>query len=99
PTSTPPPFPYTTLFRSKPSNILITAEDTVRVADFGIARAANAQTITSQENVLASVPYGAPEHLTGQSLCEASDLYSVGVVLFERSEEHTSELQSPDHLV
>lgn len=67
----------------KPSNVLITPEDAVRVADFGIARAANAQTVTSQENVLASVPYGAPEHLTGQALCEASDLYSVGVVLFE----------------
>jgi eukaryotic-like serine/threonine-protein kinase len=67
----------------KPSNILITAEDTVRVADFGIARAANAQTVTSRDNVLASVPYGAPEHLTGQQLSEASDLYSVGVVLFE----------------
>lgn len=67
----------------KPSNILITSEDVVRVADFGIARAANTQTVTSQENVLASVPYGAPEHLTGQALCEASDLYSVGVVLYE----------------
>lgn len=67
----------------KPSNVLITPEDAVRVADFGIARAANAQTVTSQENVLASVPYGAPEHLTGQPLCEASDLYSVGVVLYE----------------
>jgi len=67
----------------KPSNILITPEDTVRVADFGIVRAANAQTLTSQENVLASVPYGAPEHLTGKPLCEASDLYSVGVVLYE----------------
>ncbi len=67
----------------KPSNILITPEDSVRVADFGIARAANAQTVTNQDNVLASVPYGAPEHLTGQPLCEASDLYSVGVVLYE----------------
>ena len=67
----------------KPSNVLITPEDAVRVADFGIARAANAQTVTSQDNVLASVPYGAPEHLTGQPLCEASDLYSVGVVLYE----------------
>ena len=67
----------------KPSNILITPEDNVRVADFGIARAANAQTVTSRENVLASVPYGAPEHLTGQALSEASDLYSVGVVLYE----------------
>jgi serine/threonine-protein kinase len=67
----------------KPSNILVTPEDVVRVADFGIARAANAQTMTSEDNVLASVPYGAPEHLTGQPLSEASDLYSVGVVLYE----------------
>ena len=67
----------------KPSNILITPDDVVRVADFGIARAANAQTATSHDSVLASVPYGAPEHLSGQQLSEASDLYSVGVVLFE----------------
>jgi beta-lactam-binding protein with PASTA domain len=67
----------------KPSNILITPDDVVRVADFGIARAADSQTSTSPENVLASVPYGAPEHLTGQPLSDASDLYSVGVVLYE----------------
>jgi eukaryotic-like serine/threonine-protein kinase len=67
----------------KPSNILITADDVVRVADFGIARAANAQTNTGAENVMASVPYCAPEHLTGLPLRYPSDLYGVGVVLFE----------------
>jgi len=67
----------------KPSNVLITSDDVVRVADFGIARAASSQTVTGTENVLASVPYSAPEQLTGGRLSEASDLYGVGVVLYE----------------
>src|SRR2546425_3092968 len=65
-------FPYTTLFRSKPSNIMVLPNDDVKVADFGIAR------------------------------IDASDFTIVGDLLgtpANRSEEHTSELQSLAYLV
>jgi len=67
----------------KPSNVLITPEDVVRVADFGIARAAGRGAIADGEDVLGSVPYCSPEQISGDSLTEASDLYSLGAVLYE----------------
>ncbi|MEG1812038.1 MAG: protein kinase, partial [Clostridia bacterium] len=69
----------------KPQNILVDVEGNVKVADFGIARATNAstQTYTEGGNVLGSVHYFSPEQASGQVADEKSDLYSVGVVLFE----------------
>ena len=71
----------------KPSNILITREDVVRVADFGIAHAVEDSAFVdrtqAEDVVLGSLPYCAPEVLTGDRVTEASDLYSVGVLLFE----------------
>jgi eukaryotic-like serine/threonine-protein kinase len=67
----------------KPSNVLITPDDVVRVTDFGIARAANAATLSGVEAIMGSIPYCSPEQLSGGALSPASDLYSLGVVLFE----------------
>lgn len=67
----------------KPSNILITHDDVVRVTDFGIARAVTAGTLSHADTVMGSVPYCSPEQLLGAALGPASDLYSLGVVLFE----------------
>ena len=64
----------------KPQNILVDGEGTVKVADFGIARATNSstQTYTDSNNVLGSVHYFSPEQASGQVADEKSDLYSVG---------------------
>ncbi|MDQ2816871.1 MAG: Stk1 family PASTA domain-containing Ser/Thr kinase [Candidatus Eremiobacteraeota bacterium] len=67
----------------KPSNILITPDDVVRVTDFGIARAVNGHTVTSVDTVLGSVPYCSPEQLGTDGLTEPSDLYSLGIVLYQ----------------
>jgi serine/threonine-protein kinase len=67
----------------KPRNILITRSGHVKVADFGIARAAEATTISHPGDILGSVKYMSPEQAAGEPVGPASDLYSLGVVLYE----------------
>src|SRR5918995_659173 len=67
----------------KPRNILITDSGHVKVADFGIARAAEATTISDLGDILGSVKYMSPEQAMGERVGAASDLYSLGVVLYE----------------
>ncbi|MDR0929748.1 MAG: Stk1 family PASTA domain-containing Ser/Thr kinase [Oscillospiraceae bacterium] len=68
----------------KPQNILIDREGTVKVSDFGIARVANAQTMSADDDtVMGSVYYFSPEQANGGTVDEKSDLYSVGVVFYE----------------
>jgi len=66
----------------KPHNILLSG-NRVKVTDFGIARAASAVNITSAGTVLGSVKYLSPEQARGGFAGERSDLYSLGVVLYE----------------
>ena len=69
----------------KPANILITRDDVVKLSDFGIARAMSQQTMamTRPGLVMGSVYYLSPEQAQGHELQETSDLYSVGVVLYQ----------------
>jgi len=67
----------------KPANILLDAAGHVKVTDFGIARAAQATTLTRPGMVLGSANYVAPEQAQGNQAGPAADLYSLGCVLFE----------------
>lgn len=68
----------------KPGNILFTAEgDGVKVADFGIAKGAQSMDLTQTGTLLGTPAYLAPEQVAGEPATAASDLYSLGVVLFE----------------
>ena len=67
----------------KPHNILLTADGRVKVADFGIARAVTASTMTYSGNVVGSVHYFSPEQAKGSAITPKSDIYSLGVVLYE----------------
>jgi eukaryotic-like serine/threonine-protein kinase len=67
----------------KPHNILITDSGHVQVADFGIARAAEATTISDLGYIIGSAKYMSPEQAAGGTVGLASDLYSLGVVLYE----------------
>ncbi len=67
----------------KPHNILITSTGMVKVADFGIAQAITKNTITFGGNVVGSVQYISPEQAKGEPLTRATDIYSVGCVLYE----------------
>ena len=65
----------------KPQNIIISKDGKVKVTDFGIAKAATSNTITS--NVMGSVHYTSPEQARGGYSDEKSDIYSLGISMFE----------------
>lgn len=65
----------------KPQNIMISRDGKVKVTDFGIAKAVSSNTITS--NVMGSVHYTSPEQARGGYSDEKSDIYSLGITLFE----------------
>jgi len=67
----------------KPHNILIGNNGRVKVTDFGIARAATSSKITHTGSVVGSVHYFSPEHAKGVNTGEKSDLYSLGIVLYQ----------------
>ncbi len=67
----------------KPQNILLSKGGEAKVADFGIARAASATTMTQAGSILGTVHYISPEQALGEPATPRSDLYSLGVVLYE----------------
>ncbi len=67
----------------KPHNVLVTASGDVKVGDFGIARAASSSTMTKTGSILGTAHYISPEQAMGEPVSPQSDLYSLGVVLYE----------------
>ena len=67
----------------KPHNILIMDDGHIKVTDFGIARAVSSSTMTYGGNVMGSVHYFSPEQAKGTAITTKSDVYSLGVVLYE----------------
>ncbi|MBR4910762.1 MAG: Stk1 family PASTA domain-containing Ser/Thr kinase [Clostridia bacterium] len=67
----------------KPQNIMVLADGTIKVADFGIARFARSNQRTVTDMAIGSVHYISPEQARGEKTDEKSDIYSVGVILYE----------------
>jgi serine/threonine protein kinase len=67
----------------KPQNLLLRLDGTLKVADFGIARAAETTALTQAGTVLGTAAYLSPEQATGDEVTSAADVYSLGAVLYE----------------
>jgi eukaryotic-like serine/threonine-protein kinase len=67
----------------KPQNILVSAEGSAKITDFGIARTLTEEGLTLDGRVLGTTDYVSPEQALGQSVTGQSDIYSLGVVLYE----------------
>ena len=68
----------------KPHNILVTADGIAKLTDFGIARAVSgASTVTDSNKIIGSVHYFSPEQARGTYVDERSDIYSLGIVIYE----------------
>lgn len=67
----------------KPHNILITKDNVAKVADFGIASAVSSETVVAGGQTLGSVHYISPEQARGGYVDNTTDIYSLGVVLYE----------------
>jgi eukaryotic-like serine/threonine-protein kinase len=67
----------------KPGNLIINAEGVVKLADFGIAKAAEDSSITQIGSVLGTAAYLSPERARGEPASPSSDVYSLGVVLYQ----------------
>lgn len=72
----------------KPHNILLTESGKVKVTDFGIARVINSSTVMNRESILGSVHYLSPEQAAGDQVTEKTDIYSLGIVLYEMLTHH-----------
>jgi serine/threonine-protein kinase len=67
----------------KPANLLVREDDVLKIADFGIARAAELTRLTQHGTVLGTAAYLAPEQAAGEEVTAAADVYSLGAVLYE----------------
>jgi len=67
----------------KPQNVILLRDGTIKVADFGIAKLPNAEAVTAVDKAIGTVYYISPEQASGKKIDIRSDIYSLGVVMYE----------------
>ncbi len=67
----------------KPENIIVTSDNIPKILDFGLATSVKADTVDASGNIEGTVLYSSPEQLSGEAITIGSDLFSLGVILYE----------------
>ncbi len=80
----------------KPSNIIVTHDGTVKLLDFGIAKSLEADVTQTRSEMMMTFAYSSPEQINGQPVSTASDIYALGLILYElltckQAQDHTTE--------
>ena len=80
----------------KPSNILVDKQGAIKLLDFGIAKTVDAEVTQNQSATMMTLAYSSPEQIKGQTISTATDIYALGLILYElltnhRAQNHTAE--------
>ena len=80
----------------KPSNILVTKDGVIKLLDFGIAKTFNSDITKTQGDAMMTLAYSSPEQINGNSLTTATDIYALGLILYELLTNHRAQQQTTD---